>query len=93
MASSRRYQPAPADPSLETRVSVALEHLKLMIESEGDELHACRHLRGQIPMYIKGEFGASALRDRLTRCSAYSEYEELLYGFVEQVRGGELASA
>ncbi len=45
------------------------------------ELRACRALRGQIPLYIKGEAGASQLRNQLTRCSTYSEYEDLLCNF------------
>lgn len=47
------------------------------------ETRACRHLRGQIPMYIKGEIGAAQLRNRLTQCSSVSEYQELLDGFLE----------
>lgn len=47
------------------------------------ELRACRALRGQIPLYIKGEPGAGALRDRLTRCSSYAEFEDLLESFAK----------
>ena len=39
---------------------------------------ACRALRGQIPLYIKGFPGASALRGRLSQCSTVMEYEDLL---------------
>ena len=90
-------QPPPPLPNLQTRIEVALEHIRLMIACEADadsfaeaqssptfkdaELRACRALRGQIPLYIKGEFGASALRDRLTRCSSLAEYEDLLCAF------------
>jgi tRNA-dihydrouridine synthase len=48
------------------------------------ELRACRHLRGQIPLYIKGAPGAAELRDKLTRCSRVSEYEELLNAFLSE---------
>lgn len=77
----------PEDPSLNDRVETALEHVRLMIrfEAESDpkdaEMRACRALRGQIPMYIKGAFGASQLRDKLTKCSTYSEFEDLLRAF------------
>lgn len=85
----------PSDPTLHDRIEVALEHLRLMIAYEADvdtyeealskpgehEVRACRALRGQIPMYIKGEFGASVLRNRLTQCSSYREYEEILREF------------
>lgn len=79
----------PAEPTLAERIEVALEHLRLMVDYEtkseergaDPELRACRALRGQIPMYIKGFHGAAPLRDRLTRCSSVAEFEELLRGF------------
>lgn len=92
----RRLPPGPK-PTLEERIQTAMEHLRLMVACECEtesyeealaspshadgELRACRALRGQIPLYIKGEFGASALRDRLTRCSTIAEYEALLTEF------------
>ena len=79
--------PGPT-PTIRERIETALEHLRLQIEYEaaseekGDpEFRACRELRGQIPIYIKGEMGASQLRDKLTKCSSYAEYEDLLSGF------------
>lgn len=79
--------PGPA-PTIRERIETALEHLRLQIAYEaasdepGDpEFRACRELRGQIPIYIKGETGASVLRDQLTKCSSYAEYEDLLMGF------------
>ncbi len=83
-----RGLPAGPPPTLHERIEVALEHLRLMIDYERTsdeaaepELRACRALRGQIPLYIKGEIGASALRDRLTRCSTFAEYEDILRTF------------
>ena len=92
----RRLPPGPK-PTLDERIQTALEHLRLMVACECEtesyeealsstnhadgELRACRGLRGQIPLYIKGEFGASALRDRLTRCSTIAEYETILTEF------------
>lgn len=79
----------PPEPTLAERIEVALEHLRLMVDYEtmseeggaDPELRACRALRGQIPMYIKGFHGAAPLRDQLTRCSSVAEFEELLRGF------------
>lgn len=90
ISAALRGEPAPAEPSLQDRVDTALEHLRLLIEAEteaeGDdqaELRACRALRGQMPLYIKGAFGASQLRNRLTACSTYSEFEGLLLAFLD----------
>lgn len=84
-------------PTLAERIRTAMEHIRLMVAVEADcetyetalaapnhadaELRACRALRGQIPLYIKGEVGASQARDRLTRCSTVAEYESVLDAF------------
>ncbi len=97
-----RGLPAGPAPTLDERVATALDHLRLMVANEAEvssfeealdsptfaeaQLRACRGLRGQIPLYIKGEIGASALRDRLTRCSTVGEYEALLFEFQTSVR-------
>lgn len=100
------------EPSLEERLDVAQEHLKLMIAYESElpmdadsiaklpigapelrdaELKASRHLRGQIPMYVKGAPGAAALRERLTKCSSYAEYEAEFRAFAQSHSAGVLA--
>jgi nifR3 family TIM-barrel protein len=92
-----RGEPISVEPTLEERIETALEHLRLMIayEAETDsweealasagyqqaEVWACRHLRGQIPMYIKGAHGAAEMRNRLTKCNTYEEVESLLGEF------------
>ncbi|MFZ4506735.1 MAG: tRNA dihydrouridine synthase DusB [Fimbriimonas sp.] len=90
----------PPEPTLQDRIHVALEHLRLMIAYEADvdtyeeametpgghEMRSCRRLRGQIPMYIKGEPGAPVLRNQLTQCSTYAEFEDLLLGFQESAK-------
>jgi len=93
---TRRLGPV-IEPTLQERVETALEHIRLTIMCEADadsyeeacqspqhaaaEVRACRSLRGQIPLYIKGIYGASALRAHLTGCSTYAEYESLLRDF------------
>jgi tRNA-dihydrouridine synthase B len=55
--------------------------------AKGDiELRATRHLRGQIPMYIKGEFGAPQVRERLTKCCSYAEVEGILREYAAGLR-------
>ncbi|HSI74128.1 MAG TPA: tRNA dihydrouridine synthase DusB [Fimbriimonas sp.] len=90
-------EPGPA-PSLGERIRTALEHLRLMVAYEANvetwedarenkeaEMRACRALRGQIPMYIKGEIGAAQVRDRLTKCSTVAEYEQVLDEFAASI--------
>jgi tRNA-dihydrouridine synthase len=82
-------EPEPAEPTLDERIRIAMEHLRSMVEYEtaadlgppSPELRACRALRGQIPMYIKGFPGAAVARERLTRCSSVDEFEDVLAGF------------
>lgn len=86
-------EPVPKEPTLRERIETALSHLRMMVafeeeagaEPKSAELWATRHLRGQIPMYIKGEPGAAQIRDRLTKCSSVAEVEEILMGFGEAV--------
>lgn len=93
--------PAEPAPTIGERIRVALEHLELMVANEcqvdsyaeaqehpdhaGAELRACRALRGQIPLYIKGEPGAAQARERLTRCSTVEEYKSILDEFASRV--------
>lgn len=91
----------PPPPTLSERIEVALEHVRLMIRNEAEcptweaarrrpeypdaELRAVRALRGQLPMYIKGEHGAAQARARLTACSTYEEVRAELEWFAEAV--------
>lgn len=85
-------QPMPPPPTLAERIETALEHLRTMIQLEQDaappgaerptcEQWAVRSLRGQLPLYIKGEPGAAEARNRLTKCSTYAEVEDELRSF------------
>jgi tRNA-dihydrouridine synthase B len=92
------------EPTLDERIDIALEHLRLQIayfaevdsyedalalptkEFQEAEMFAVRSLRGQVPMYIKGEPGAAQAREKLTRCSTLSEMEEHLRSFAEGLR-------
>lgn len=80
-------EPEPPEPTLEERVSVALEHVRETVAYEAlddprdPELRAVRSLRGQLPMYIKGAPGAAAVRQRLTASNSYDEVESVLRKF------------
>ncbi len=84
-------EPQPPEPSLSARIETAMLHLRLMVEYESDadpgdaEKRACRALRGQVPLYIKGYPGAAQARERLTACSTVSEFEDRLREFESSV--------
>jgi nifR3 family TIM-barrel protein len=95
-------EPGP-QPTMRERIETALEHLRLLVAVEAEvatyeealeqpcfaeaELRACRGLRGQIPIYIKGEPGASQARERLTKCSTIAEYSTVLDEFYASLAG------
>ena len=61
-------------PSFEERVSAALEHVCGLSEQMG-EFYATRHLRGQLPNYVKGYAGASRLRDAMVQANTIADVE------------------
>lgn len=87
----------PHPPTLDERIDTALDHLRLTILTDlgaGTWEEACanpryaevekwsvRHLRGQVPLYIKGVNGAAAARERLTKCSTVAEVQAILEEF------------
>jgi tRNA-dihydrouridine synthase len=48
------------------------------------ENRAVRHLRGQLPLYVKGARGAAHARERITRCCTVAEVEAVLSEFSGQ---------
>jgi nifR3 family TIM-barrel protein len=54
-------------PTLGERVEAGLEHLVDLAGTMGEE-RAVRHLRGQLPHYIKGFRGAAEARESIVRC-------------------------
>lgn len=92
ISSAMRGEPIPPEPSIQERIEVALEHLRLMIEFEKQEFleskkgidpehFAVRQLRGQLSMYIKGQPGAAEVREIITKCNTYDEVAGTLSRF------------
>lgn len=50
-------------------------------EADAAEIRAIRALRGQLPLYIKGEPGAAQVRARLTACDRLAEVQKILDEF------------
>lgn len=76
-------------PNLSERIQTALEHLKTMVELEladgVPEESTVRSLRGQIPLYVKGAFGAASIRQELMQAKTVTEVETVLDGFLHSV--------
>lgn len=88
--------PEPDEPTLDERIETALLHARWLVAAEagvdeweeiaadefaGAELRAIRQLRGQLPLYVKGEPGAPAVRAAVTQCSTYADLESILRAF------------
>jgi tRNA-dihydrouridine synthase len=92
ISAEMRGEAAPPLPTLLERIDVVREHARSMVEFEAVEsgedispaveLRALSRLRGQLPMYIKGEPGASQMRARLSRVSSLQELDDLLGEFL-----------
>lgn len=71
------------EPSLKERVSFALRHLHMMVESKG-EVVAVREMRKHVAWYIKGFHGAARMREEVMKAKTVEEVTELLNKFAEQ---------
>lgn len=83
------------DERIETALRHA--RLMLMVESESatveealalpeaermpHEIRAIRGLRGQLPLYVKGEYGAAAIRSQLSACDTIAQLEGVFEGY------------
>ncbi len=97
ISAAMQGKPIPELPKIEERITVALEHLKRLVQFEIEagnspedaEIRSVRHLRGQIPLYIKGEHGAARVRDAITKLSTVREVESVLMEFQDQCIKGQ----
>ncbi len=63
-------------PSYAERTEAALEHVSDLARTVG-EPQAVRHLRGQLPQYVRGFRGASRLRDEMVQACTIAEAETI----------------
>jgi tRNA-dihydrouridine synthase B len=64
-------------PTLEERIAVALSHVCDLARTMGEE-RAVRHLRAQLPQYVRGYVGAPRVRERMQQAVAIAEVEQIL---------------
>ncbi|WP_298532175.1 tRNA dihydrouridine synthase DusB [uncultured Ruminococcus sp.] len=81
--SGREYVP----PTLEEKMSVMLEHIRLMLSlSEKNEELAMHEARKHAAWYMNGFYGSAKFRGRCYQLSSYAEAELLAEEFVELQR-------
>ena len=76
----RTYKP----PTLEERMSVMLEHIRMMLDmSPKNEEMAMHEARKHAAWYMNGYYGSAKFRGRCYQLSSYSEAENLAKEFIE----------
>lgn len=66
----------PAPPTWEERVDTALWHVCDLARSLGED-RAVRHLRGQLPHYVRGYPGAARVRDQIVAACSIAEVDAI----------------
>lgn len=64
-------------PTWEERIATALTHVRDLAESIGEE-RAVRHVRGQLPLYVRGIAGATRVRDAMQTAVTIAQVEAIL---------------
>lgn len=70
-----------ADPSLEERIRMAVDHLNRVCSLKGVTI-GVKEMRKHIAWYLKGVRGAAKLRDEINKKSEKEEVEKLLWGIL-----------
>ena len=71
-------------PSMEERLSVAMEHIKLMIKYKG-EYTGVMEARKHLAWYIQGQKGAAATREKVNRASNLNELENIITDYLKKI--------
>lgn len=74
------------NPSPSERVGWAMEHVR-RLASQWGERQAVTHLRGQLPLYVKGLSGAVHVRAGIVKAKTISEVEDCLRIFLQSSDG------
>ena len=69
-------------PTMEDRLSVAMEHIKLMISYKG-EYTGVMEARKHLAWYIQGQKGAAAAREKVNRASSLGDLEAIVEDYLK----------
>lgn len=72
------YEP----PTMEERLSVAMEHIKLMIDYKG-EYTGVMEARKHLAWYIQGQKGAAAAREKVNRAATLDELKNIVGEYLQ----------
>ena len=70
-------------PSLEQRLDVCLEHIRLIRESKGEHT-AAAEIKKHAALYIKGVRGAASIRDDIMKTTSTLEIEQIIQKLKEE---------
>lgn len=74
------------EPSTLERISVALEHLSMLVQSRG-ERQGVLEMRKHAAWYIRGLRHAAQVRNHLNRAAGFQEMREILVAYAEELTG------
>ena len=69
-------------PSIQKRLSVAMDQIKLMISYKGERVGVCE-ARKHLAWYIQGEKGASVAREKVNRANTLEELECIIFDYLK----------
>jgi nifR3 family TIM-barrel protein len=75
--------PLEANRAPQARLAAAMDHLRLLAESAGEE-KACRDMRKHFVAYTKGMPGGSQLRQSIVQACAIEEYEQIVESYLRE---------
>jgi nifR3 family TIM-barrel protein len=75
-------KPKRADPSIETRFQVAIEHARMAADYEADPRGAAIEFRKHLGWYVKGLPGSADLRRQLHAVESLAQVEGILGGYL-----------
>jgi nifR3 family TIM-barrel protein len=81
-------RPIPAEPDVDTRFGIVLEHARNAIEFERDEARAMRDFRKHLGWYTKGLPDGRRLREQLHAVTRLIDAETVLHEYAQELAVG-----
>ena len=72
------------EPTIEERLSTAIEHAKMILEHKGDYI-GIRQMRSHLAWYIKGLPKAAEMRVKINKIEDYENLQKLLWKYAREI--------